>query len=51
MQQGRPLRHELEPRSSRPHWLLERCGIKAFAALAALTGYEVYLGAAAFGYV
>jgi len=51
MQEERPLQREFEPRSSRAHWLLELFGIKAFAVLAALLGYEVYLGVSAFGYV
>jgi len=50
MIQERQTKRESEPRSSRAHWLLELFGIGAFAALAALIGTEVYVGAAAFGY-
>ena len=38
------------PRSSRAHWFLELAGIGAFLVLAALMGYEIYLGATGFGY-
>lgn len=50
MIQERQTKRESEPRSSRAHWLLELFGVGAFAALAALIGTEVYVGAAAFGY-
>lgn len=50
MHEGQTLQREPGPRSSRAHWLFELFGIVAFTALAALIGYEVYLGAAAFGY-
>ena len=50
MIQERQTKRESEPRSSRAHWLLKLFGIGAFAALAALIGTEVYVGAAAFGY-
>ena len=50
MIQERQTKRESEPRSGRAHWLLELFGIGAFAALAALIGTEVYVGAAAFGY-
>lgn len=49
IQDQRPVPRELERRSSRAHWLLELSGILAFAVLAALIGYQVYLGAAALG--
>ena len=50
IQNNQPMAQETEPRSSRAHWLLELSGIGAFAVLAALIGYDVYSGAADFGY-
>ncbi len=50
IQEQQQTQQEPELRSSRAHWLLELAGIGAFAALAALLGGEIYLGAAAFGY-
>ena len=50
IQERLPAENEMQARSSRAHWLLELAGISAFALLAALIGWQVYGGAASFGY-